>query len=142
MVAATLASFIEAEEQESLAVVERLQREVHKHGLAVAGAAASYQALKDGRVDILVLGKAYDPPAGWTCGKCGATEVEHPAPNSCLWCGKRAIREFNVKEDMVRLAERAGCKVEVVNHSDVLMQLGGVGCLLRYLAWEQHLKAS
>jgi len=29
-------------------------------------------------------------------------------------------------------AEKSGCPVEVVNHSDFLMAQGGVGCLLRY----------
>ena len=33
---------------------------------------------------------------------------------------------------MVKLAEKSGCPVEVVNHSDFLMAQGGVGCLLRY----------
>ena len=33
---------------------------------------------------------------------------------------------------MVRMAERNSCYTEVVEHSDFLMQLGGVGCLLRY----------
>ena len=36
------------------------------------------------------------------------------------------------KEELVRLAERQNCEVELVNESDMLMQLGGVGCLLRY----------
>jgi hypothetical protein len=142
VVSATLASFIEAEERESVAVVEKLQSEIHRHGLAVAGTAASYQALREGRADILILAKTYDPGAAWTCGRCGVSDVGKPIPNSCVLCGAKAIREFSVKEDMVRIAERVGCKVEVVNQSDVLMQLGGVGCLLRYFAWEQHIKAS
>ncbi len=33
---------------------------------------------------------------------------------------------------LTELAERNGTEVEIVNHSDVLMELGGVGCLLRY----------
>lgn len=36
------------------------------------------------------------------------------------------------KEALVKLAEQQDCGVELVNRSDVLMQLGGVGCLLRY----------
>ena len=31
------------------------------------------------------------------------------------------------------MAELAGCHVEVVHDSDVLLHLGGVGCLLRYV---------
>jgi stalled ribosome rescue protein Dom34 len=49
----------------------------------------------------------------------------------------------DVKEELVRWAEQARCKIEVVNHSDVLMQLGGVGCLLRYLEPERvHSRAA
>ena len=49
VVAATLASFIEEEQQESLAAVERLQKEICTHGLAVAGSRASLQALRAGK---------------------------------------------------------------------------------------------
>jgi|GEM_PF-4134259 len=35
-------------------------------------------------------------------------------------------------EEMVRMAERSGCRVEIVDHNDVLMSFGGVGALLRY----------
>jgi protein required for attachment to host cells/ribosomal protein L30E len=36
------------------------------------------------------------------------------------------------REEMVWLAERSGCQVEVVNTSEALDRLGGVGALLRY----------
>jgi protein required for attachment to host cells len=36
------------------------------------------------------------------------------------------------REEMVRLAEQAGCQTEVVETSDGLERLGGVGALLRY----------
>lgn len=39
---------------------------------------------------------------------------------------------FTVKETMVRLAEKSGCKIEIVAESQALAKLGGVGCLLRY----------
>ena len=42
------------------------------------------------------------------------------------------------KEEMVRLAERDRCEVEVVEHSDKLGLLGGVGCLLRYRLPEEY----
>ena len=40
--------------------------------------------------------------------------------------------EFRVKEIMVKLAEQCRCTVEIVNGSEALNRLGGVGCLLRY----------
>lgn len=57
VVAATLASFVEQEEQESLAIVDELQREVKIDGLAVIGPEASLEALKRGQADVLVLAK-------------------------------------------------------------------------------------
>ena len=138
VVTATLASFIEQEERESVAVVDKLQTEINTHGLAVAGTRASFEALSQGQVDVLVLAKAYEPDSGWTCGACMATEIERPSPNACPRCGARPIRELNVKEEMVRMAAQRGSEVEVVNHSDVLMRLGGVGCLLRFLGPEKY----
>jgi hypothetical protein len=44
------------------------------------------------------------------------------------------LRGFDLKEEMVRLAERSACHVEAVLHSDALARLGGVGCLLRFAA--------
>ena len=37
------------------------------------------------------------------------------------------------------MAEQQGCTVEVVNESETLVQLGGVGCLLRYRLPEAYL---
>lgn len=137
VVSATLVSFIEQEERESLAIVDRLLKEVNTNGLAVAGTRASFEALRQGQVDVLVLAKGYEPGAGWSCGACGATEVERPAPNACPQCGAK-LRELNVKEEMVRMAERTESGVEVVSHSDALLRLGGVGCLLRFLGQEKY----
>ena len=40
---------------------------------------------------------------------------------------------------LIKLAERQSVEVEIVQHSEVLMNLGGVGCLLRYATPEQDL---
>jgi protein required for attachment to host cells len=138
VVAATMASFIEQEERESQAVVGRLQREIDTHGLAVVGTIATFEALKWGQVYMLVMAKAYDPGTGWMCGACGATGVEPLSVKICPECLSKEVRALNVKEEMVRMAERTGSGVEVVNHSDFLMRLGGIGCLLRFLGPERY----
>ncbi|MBZ5594715.1 MAG: hypothetical protein LAP39_20920 [Acidobacteriia bacterium] len=139
IVAATLQSFLEYEEGESLAVVDKLWRELNTHGLAAAGTAASMDALRNDQVDVLVLAKTYQPGFGWACHKCSVLDVSSPQPDGCSKCGYRWLRSFDVKEEMVRMAERAGCGVEVVEHSDRLLQLGGAACLLRYrLPAEQY----
>ncbi len=134
VVSATLASFIEEEQQESLAAVERLQKEICSHGLAVAGSRASLQALKGRQVDLLVMATDYRSEPAWKCTGCDAGDVRQPRPAVCPSCGCPNTRELDVKEELVRLAELTGCGVEIVHESEVLMHLGGVGCLLRFLS--------
>lgn len=45
---------------------------------------------------------------------------------------------MNLKDEMIRAAERTGLTVEIVLDSDVLLEVSGVGCLLRYLTLEQQ----
>lgn len=59
VISATLAAFIEQEERESQAVVERLVRELRANGLAVAGPEASLVALWQGQADELVLARDF-----------------------------------------------------------------------------------
>lgn len=112
VVATTLSAFVEQEERESLAVVEHLQREIKTGGLATAGTLATWQALERRQVDVLVMAKDYEPEPDVLDGY--------------------AFLKGKAKEALIRLAEQVDCQIEIVSHSDVLMQLGGVGALLRY----------
>lgn len=132
VVEATLASFVEAEEQESRATVGDLLNQLRTGGLAIAGTGPSLRALHNGRVDVLVLAKEYKPGPGWSCANCGYIDVESEQPDACPDCGARAFRQFNIKEQMARRAAECECAVEVVEQSDELIHLGGVGCLLSY----------
>lgn len=64
IVTSTIAAFVEREEQESLAVVDELVREIGRDGLAVAGTDATMEALRFGIADVLVLAKGFDPQFG------------------------------------------------------------------------------
>ncbi len=139
IVASTLQTFLEHEELESQAVAERLVTQIRTHGLAVAGTHACVEALKAGQADFLVVVKSYDPGQGWECRGCGKMELELPPPNACPGCLTGRLRVFDIRGELVRLAERQQVGVEVVDHNDVLMTLGGVGCLLRYLAPANYL---
>ena len=46
--------------------------------------------------------------------------------------------EGELKEELVRLAVRNGCRIETVGDSYTLIHYVGVGCLLRYLLPEQY----
>ena len=116
--------------------------QIHTHGLAVAGTYGTMQALKSGQADFLVIAKSYDPGMGWECRLCGMIELTLPQSEPVPGLPVGWSREFDIREEMVRLAGRLECGVEVVEHSDVLMNLGGVGCLLRFLAPEGYIHAA
>jgi len=136
IVASTLRTFLEHEEMESQAIAERLVGQIRAHGLAVAGAWPTFKALRSGQADYLVLAKAYDPGRGWECRRCGLVGTHGYGALLCPSCRAGLLHEIDIKAEMVRLAETSNCQIEVVEHGDVLMALGGVGCLLRYLAPE------
>ncbi len=48
--------------------------------------------------------------------------------------------DTSLRERLVRLAAQSQCHIEVVNYSPVLMEFGGVGCLLRYVLPEQQIQ--
>jgi rubrerythrin len=141
VVSATLASFVEEEQQESLAAVEKLQKEICSHGLAVAGSRASLRALKCRQVDLLVMATEYVPEPAWICEDCEAAEVQPSRPAVCPICGCKKAHELDLKEELVRRAELTGCSIEIVHDSEVLMRLGGVGCLLRFLSPDAYVRA-
>jgi peptide subunit release factor 1 (eRF1) len=132
IVASTLQVFLEREEIESQAIAAQLLTQMRRHGLAVTGANASIQAIKAGQADVLVIVKGYDPGQAWECITCGNAEFELPLPSACPKCRSGRFREFDGKGELSRLAEQRGVALEVVEHSDALMSLGGIGCLLRY----------
>ncbi len=132
IVASTISAFVVREEMESLAVVEQLQRELNTGGLAAAGTFDTLNALLWGQADVLVMAKSYEAPAAWRCAGCGMQSEKIAQPKHCPQCGGESLQAQNLKEEMLRLAEKNGVKVEIVLHSELLQNLGGVGCLLRY----------
>jgi len=132
VVIATLSNFIEHEEQDSRAVADQLIAGLRSQNLAVAGTADTLDALRWGEVDVLVMARDYRPDPGWTCSACQAIGTEVPETPLCPQCGESAVRSLDVREALLRLAGQLERPVEVVEQSDALMSLGGVGCLLRY----------
>lgn len=134
IVAATNSLFAEHEQGESLARVRLLERELKVHGLAAVGAGASLQALRRGQVDVLILAKEYSAVAPWYCDACGAIGTSASRHPDCPECGGLPRPDVALREELVRQAERNAAEIEIVHQSDFLMELGGVGCLLRYRA--------
>ena len=132
VVQATIDAFIKAEEEESQTIARKLAEQISSGDLGVAGTAACFEALKRDQADTLVLLKAYTPGQFRVCRACNSIAPEAGRILTCPECGCEKSTYLDIKEQMVRLAEQQLCAVEVVNESEFLAQVGGVGCLLRY----------
>ena len=82
--------------------------------------------------DMLFLAEEYDPGAAWQCRECSNIQIGREAALACPECSGTRFRDIVIKEEMVRLAEGASCKVVIVPNSEFLISNGGVGCLTRY----------
>ena len=132
VVEASINAFVAQEEQDSRVVAEKLVQQLRSGGLATAGTDKCLEALRQGQAHVLVVAADYSPAPVRTCKICHLLQEKVSRSLACPVCGSEEWREFDPKEEMVRGAERTGCGVEVVNQSDVLTRLGGVGCLLRF----------
>jgi rubrerythrin len=132
VVTATLSAFVEWEEQESQAVAARFVKGIRTQARAVAGPTACLEALRQRRADILLLARDIAPKPGWLCSSCGTIRTDRNVPDVCPECGIKEVHAIDTTETLVRLAGQQDCPVEVVDHCDPLMALGGVGCLTRY----------
>ena len=138
VVAATLSTFIDREQQESLDMVTKLMSALKRGGLGAAGTAATLAALRRGQADVLVMDLAYEPGPGWSCRSCGWIDGGSYPPERCPDCEATELHAANLREVMVQFAERQSLEVELVQQSDALMELGGVGCLFRYATPEPN----
>ncbi|HUP01780.1 MAG TPA: Vms1/Ankzf1 family peptidyl-tRNA hydrolase [Gemmatimonadota bacterium] len=102
-------------------------------GLAVAGLGATIEALNQEQVDQLLLAERFDGRPGWQCPQCRVLG-QPPRPAACPFCGAPLPEEIDLREAMVRRAERTGRRVEIVESHPELEALDGVGALLRYRA--------
>lgn len=124
-------SFADREEEESAAMVEWLCEGLGRDGWAVAGPAAAHQALKEGSADTLILDERFIPEPVRQCVDCGRFSPPASPQFLCPVCGAGLCLPRDEREALVRAAVFSGVHIEIVNHSDALMRLGGVGCILR-----------
>ncbi|MGH7589261.1 MAG: Vms1/Ankzf1 family peptidyl-tRNA hydrolase [Gemmatimonadota bacterium] len=100
-------------------------------GLAVAGLEPTIEALNLEQVDRLLLAEGFDGASGWQCAECRVLGLP-PAPTECPFCATPLPAEIDLREAMVRRAERTGRRVEIVEGHAGLEGLDGVAALLRY----------
>ena len=105
VVRATIGTFVQREQLETLETVKLLREQIRRGtGLAVVGRDQTRDALEAGAADILLL----------------SAEIGDDL----------SAREE--REHLVRLANSRGTLIEIVQNEDLLDRYEGVGCLLRY----------
>lgn len=124
--------FLELEERESEAVAERLIATVRQRGMAAAGPRATMQALKSGQCASVIVTLDLNCGHGWECRVCARWGAPPAGLAACPGCGSHNLREFDFTDELVRLAAQCGCAIEVVERSDALRSIGGVGCFLKF----------
>lgn len=100
-------------------------------GLAVAGIEPTIEALNREQVDRLILAESFDGREGWQCPECRVIG-QAPAPDACPFCEAPAPDRIDLRDAIVRRAERTGRRVEIVEEHAELEALDGVGAMLRY----------
>jgi len=115
------------EEEEKRDVMETLKEEILRNGLAVYGIEETMDALKDGKVNILLITKDMEI-AGWKCERCQVVGIGKR--KYCPYCG-HSTTDVDVIEELVELAEKNDSRMEFFD-DDMLRDIGGVAALLRY----------
>ncbi|MFW3146591.1 MAG: Vms1/Ankzf1 family peptidyl-tRNA hydrolase [Thermoplasmatota archaeon] len=118
------------EREKEKIIMEEFRSSVMKGQPAAYGAQKVKIALKNGRVNLLiVLANASIP--GWICERCQYIMERTAPPRKCPHCGG-PTSEVDVIEELYELAERTGARTEFIKDSEFLKSIGGLGALLRY----------
>ncbi len=117
----------EAERKQEARLIERVQVEAAKGGLAVVGLDETLGAVHEGRAHIVVVEEGYRE-VGYRCTTCGFPTTQ--ALETCPFCGGKFETVPDAVEMIIHRALDEGADVEVVPRP--LKEIGHIGALLRY----------
>lgn len=130
----TIAVVRDVEAKDSRRLADTVIDRFRAGGLAVAGLDPTIEALNMENVDRLLLVESFNGGSkGWQCAGCrvlGRGDV----PDACPFCDEPVPERVDLRDAMVRRAERTGRAVEIVEGEHELERLDGVGALLRFRA--------
>jgi peptide chain release factor subunit 1 len=115
----------DAEKHQKL--LELIESEILKNGLAVYGVAETLAAVRNGQVEALMV-QTDAKQRGWVCEHCHLLNVG--VVSRCPSCGKNTS-QVDVIEEIVKLAKRTGAIVEF-SQDERLQKIGPVAGLLRF----------
>jgi peptide chain release factor subunit 1 len=95
----------------------------------VVGLEHTLNALRDGRVQTLLVHEGYHEP-GFRCKGCGALTVV--GLEKCAFCGEGLEKIPDGVELAVRAVMKAGGEVDIVHANPIFERAGKIGAILRY----------
>jgi hypothetical protein len=107
---------------------------VESGGRTVAGVDATVAALREGKVNQLVLGDGFpDVAPAWACRICPGFGPG-PKPSACSFCGRNEVENVELREELACRAVAQGSRVHFVEAQAMpeFDAQGSVGALLRY----------
>jgi peptide subunit release factor 1 (eRF1) len=116
------------ETEKEAALVTRLRDSIGSHSKGVAGLVDTIEALNGRRVATLLVSDGFTE-SGWRCPSCGSLARKGP---TCKVDGAEMDHHDDVIHEVVDIALRTGCALEVCVGNADLDVLGRVGALLRY----------
>lgn len=117
-----------AERCDERGLLETIQTRRFRDGRAAIGPEATLEALREGRVQILVVDRESEL-RGARCRDC--ERVDASLVSECPVCGGEVF-EVDLDNELVEFAERTGAEVETADPTEQLRAWGGVAALLRY----------
>jgi len=121
--------FLAQERQSERDLWERIRAEYLRGGLGVVGLDDVLAAAKTGRVDAMIVNRAFKPE-GRQCRDCGNLDLG--AVPACPACGSASLFPTGLVNAVVELVTRAGGQVDFADPIPTLVEAGEIGALLRY----------
>jgi peptide subunit release factor 1 (eRF1) len=119
----------EQERAEEARLAERIRDEYLKGGLAAFGERDVLAALREGRVEALLVTRDARL-RGMRCRDCELLAAAKP--QQCPGCRSTSVFEVDLVNEMVALAAQTSAESEFADPTPVLEEAGGVAALLRY----------
>jgi peptide chain release factor subunit 1 len=116
------------ERAEEAAAVAHLRDAVGSGAKGVAGLADTLEALRQRRVDLLLVSEGYED-TGWRCTTCQVLAAVGPR---CASCGTEMEHLDDVVDEAVQEAMHQSCRIEMCVENADLDVLGRIGALLRF----------
>ncbi len=121
--------FTEQERQSERDLWEKIRNEYLRDGLGTVGFSDVLGALKEGRVEQLIVDRGHQPK-GSRCRDCD--HLDNELGDRCAKCGSASTYEVDLVNEIVELSQLTGASVDFADLIPSLARAGHVAALLRY----------